>query len=594
MQHEPVDPKTGSHPKVNFDRHRAIKGELSQLADPLKREQVIDAVIQRTVEATLESVGSECLFLIEDTLYQEQQRLKKSKRSLLFKGYTARRNERDRKFYQGIRAQIAEFRPGVLPQEKQKEILTQLVRHFAEEICGNFSPRMYDLAIFMVPWFFSWLLNAISLKKLVPWGMSESLATRLRIVGEVDALQKFSKEGTLLMVPTHLSNIDSLLIGWIIHLMSLPPFAYGAGLNLFSNPALAFSMSRLGAYTVDRKKNSELYKNTLKSYSTEILKHGIHSIFFPGGGRSRNGALENHLKLGLLSTALQAQIENAQKCQQESLALKKIYVVPVVMSYHFVFEAPGLIEEYLEQSGKYRFSPIDGNDVLPVLGTLKFFWKLFSSRSEIYVRIGKAMDVLGNLVDEQGQSLGPHGIPIDLNAWLTTRGELKSVADRDIHYTQLLGESISKAYHRENVVLSSHAVAFVLFQILRKQYPHFDLYKILRLSPMQRSVPYEKYLEHAGLFYQELIQAEKQGRLKLSDSLKCGDVRLWVEEGIRQLGLFHSNAVVVLEDQVISTHDMNLLYYYRNRLTGYGFGRLDLKDSKTQFFGEQDEKGFLV
>jgi glycerol-3-phosphate O-acyltransferase len=99
--------------------------------------------------------------------------------------------------------------------------------------------------------------------------MSESLATRLRIVGEVDQLQKLSKKGTILMVPTHLSNIDSILVGWVLHLMNLPPFAYGAGLNLFSNPMLAFSMSRLGAYTVDRQKSSALYKATLKNYSTE-------------------------------------------------------------------------------------------------------------------------------------------------------------------------------------------------------------------------------------------------------------------------------------------------------------------------------------
>src|SRR6185436_15185158 len=101
--------------------------------------------------------------------------------------------------------------------------------------------------------------------------MTQSLQSRLHILGEVPSLQKLAKKGTILLVPTHQSNIDSVLIGYVIYLMSLPPFAYGAGLNLFTNPVLSFFMSRLGSYTVDRQKNNTIYKEVLKNYSTEIL-----------------------------------------------------------------------------------------------------------------------------------------------------------------------------------------------------------------------------------------------------------------------------------------------------------------------------------
>src|SRR6202022_4555136 len=124
-------------------------------------------------------------------------------------------------------------------------------------------------------------------------------------------------------------------------LMSLPPFAYGAGLNLFSNPVLSFFMSRLGSYTVDRQKTNSIYKQTLKNYSTRILREGIHSIFFPGGGRSRSGAIESKVKLGLLGTGLEAQIENLKSGKPNP----KIFVVPMDMSYHFVLEAGSLIED---------------------------------------------------------------------------------------------------------------------------------------------------------------------------------------------------------------------------------------------------------
>jgi glycerol-3-phosphate O-acyltransferase len=44
----------------------------------------------------------------------------------------------------------------------------------------------------------------------------------------------------------------------------------------------------------------------LKEYSTVLLEHGYHSLFFPGGTRSRSGGVERRLKLGLLGTALAA------------------------------------------------------------------------------------------------------------------------------------------------------------------------------------------------------------------------------------------------------------------------------------------------
>ena len=66
----------------------------------------------------------------------------------------------------------------------------------------------------------------------------------------------------------------------------LPPTTYGAGKNLFTNPFISFFMRNLGAYRVDRRLRFELYKDVLKEYSTVLLEHGYHSLFFPGGTRS--------------------------------------------------------------------------------------------------------------------------------------------------------------------------------------------------------------------------------------------------------------------------------------------------------------------
>jgi glycerol-3-phosphate O-acyltransferase len=582
-----IDPRTGSHPTVRFEHHPAVRGEIYNLDDRSYRESVVDEVVKRTLQ---DVQRQDPRLLLEETLYHERSRLRKSRASWLTSPYIANRNTHDRNFIRSIQSGMKHS----IGLEDHRRLLEQYSEHFGTEICGNFEPKVYDFAIRAVPWMFSWLLNAASVKRIMPIGMSESLSTRLKVVGEVDHLQKLAQKGTILMVPTHLSNIDSILIGYVIHLMSLPPFAYGAGLNLFSNPILGFSMSRLGAYTVDRQKVSGLYKSALKNYSTTILKRGIHSIFFPAGGRVRSGAIESHLKLGLLGTSIQAQIERFK----ENHPNPNIYVVPMVMNYPFVFEASSLIEDYLEQAGKHRFMPHDGGEQFLLLNVMKFFWKLFSSRSEMWIRIGKPMDVFGNFVDENGISMGPNGTSIDTRRWLMSEGELKPVPQRDREYTQILGEKISERYHAENVVLSSHLVAFSLFQVLRRQYPGLDLYRFLRLSEEQRMVPMDKFYEEANRCYSMIKKAVDSGRLHFSHTLQCGDVKIWVEDGIRQLGLFHDAKVVkVVGDEMasaITTEDMNLLYYYRNRLTGYGFGKLDEASQSRNIFGETDEKGFLV
>jgi len=582
-----IDPRTGSHPSVRFEHHPAVRGEIYRLDDRSYRQSIIDEVVARTLQ---DVQYQDPRLLLEETLYHERMRLRKSRAHWLTSPYIAARNQRDRDFIRSIRSGLR----NTVGLEDYRHLLENYTDHFGSEICGNFEPKVYDFAIRAVPWMFSWLLNAASLKRILPWGMSESLNTRLKVVGEVDHLQRLAEKGTILMVPTHMSNIDSILIGYVIHLMSLPPFAYGAGLNLFTNPILGFAMSRLGAYTVDRQKVSGLYKSSLKNYSTAILKRGIHSIFFPAGGRVRSGAIESRLKLGLLGTALQAQIER----YQENHPNPNIYIVPMVMSYPFVFEASSLIEDYLEQAGKHRFMPNDGAEPFVLFNVIRFFWKLFSSRSELWVRIGKPMDVFGNFVDENGISIGPNGTSVDPRRWLMSEGELKTVPQRDREYTQILGEKISTRYHAENVVLSSHLVAFSLFQVLRKQYPQLDLFRFLRLAEAQRMVPMDRFYEEAERCCAMIKKAANSGKLHLSHTLQCGDVKIWVEDGVRQLGLFHDAKVakIVTHDSAaaITTDDMNLLYYYRNRLTGYGFGKLDEASQSRDIFGETDEKGFLV
>ncbi len=578
---------SGSHPIVRFERIPIVKGPLSRFNGA--REQILNDVVSRT---TQEFSKAPLDLVLGEALYAERMRLKRNRPNV----FTKHRHKGDRALWNQVQGGLV--RPSA--QADRKALLDRVVRHYAEEIGGHFSDRIYQFATHAVPFGFNWMLNAASLKHFMPWGLTQALDQRLRILGEVPHLQALARKGTILMVPTHQSNVDSILIGYLIYLMSLPPFSYGAGLNLFSNPALSFFMSNLGTYTVDRAKRNEVYIHTLKNYSTRILREGVHSIFFPGGGRARSGAIEKKLKLGLLGTALDAQIENYKLGKPNP----NIYVVPMVVSYHFVLEASSLIEDYLAEAGKHRFIMMDDESWQPAK-VAGFFWKFFKGQSGVSVRIGKPLDVFGNFVDEEGRSIGPNGTIIDPSRWLKTGGELKSVPQRDHEYTRALGDRIVDRFHRENVVLTSHLAAFVFFEALRDRYPDLDLYRFLRLSHEQRSLPYSEFMQKAERQHERLLDAEKRGELHLSEELHTQNIEAWVQDGIRQLGLLHEAAVMKVGDGAVWTEDMNLLYYYRNRLTGYslsnmaeppGFGLSGLSGpgGPGGMRGQHDAKGFLV
>lgn len=543
-----------------------------------KRAQILSHVIQQTMQDFSSSKSLE--LVLGEALYSERVRLKREHGNI----FTKKRLKNDRILWNQIQGGLLQSSA----QADRKTILRSVISHYAEEIGGHFDPRVYHFATRAVPFGFSWLLNAASVQRFLPWGMTQSLEQRLRIVGEVPALQNLSKKGTVLLVPTHQSNLDSILIGYIIYLMGLPPFAYGAGLNLFSNPVLSFFMGNLGAYTVDRKKSNAIYKQTVKNYSTSILNEGVHSIFFPGGGRSRSGAVESKLKLGLMGTALEAQI-NGMKSGKPN---PNIYIVPMVMSYHFVLEASSLIEDYLAEAGKHRYIIMDDESWQPTK-VANFFWKLFKSTSTVTVRIGKPLDVFGNFVDEEGRSIGPNGTIIDPKRWLTSGGNLSQDQQRDQEYTRQLGEVLVERFHRENTVLTSHAVAFAYFEALRKRYPELDLFRFLRLSQEQRAIQFEEFMGEAERLHSRLLDMERRGELYLSDELKLCKLQEWVSDGMTELGLLHEAAVVKRVEGAIWSEDMNLLYYYRNRLAGYGLSLLARPREVHGKPGSNDPKGFL-
>jgi glycerol-3-phosphate O-acyltransferase len=530
------------------------------------RKEFIEEVTEKAIERIrhIRPSRKQLLDELEATIYREQNRLKRNRwrvdPSDEAKFFTNLKNE-----LLVIKTKSAEESAG-----KEDELLYRLVHRYSNEIAGNFKPSQYKFAREVIQFFFSRLLNGARIKKFGGFFRSRyTLRDKIHIVGKVKMLRKLATKGTVVMVPTHFSNLDSILIGWVIHSLGLPAFIYGAGLNLFNIKILAYFMNSLGAYKVDRRKKNLPYLETLKMYSTLALQKGAHSLFFPGGTRSRSGMIEKQLKLGLLSTAVEAQRNLYLSNDPES---KKLFIVPVTLNYHFVLEAPDLIEDYLQVKGQDRFFPEQDN--YGSFQLLRFLMKFFTKGSSISVSIGPGLDVMGNYVDGDGNSLDNQNRIIDCRDYFKTNGVVTEDPQRENEYTRMLSHRIVKEYHVINRVFASHLVAFVAFQMWQKKYSKLDLFSFLRLPEDELEIDYEEFKAVFKKIRKEIYRLKDEGKINHASHLK-GDADLVIKRGLDNVGIFHILRPLVRNKKGnIITHELPLLYYYQNRMMGYDLEKL--------------------
>jgi len=529
-----------------------------------KRKAFVEEVIQKATQRIQNnSHAVEALIdEIEFTMYAEKNRIKNNPWKV--------DPEDESPFWDNVKAELLNIAKA---PEAQKEpmalaLLKSIVGRYAEEIAGNFKRSRYKVARSIVTFFFSRLLNASRMKKLRARITGKlTLQDKIHITGQVDQLRQLAKNGTVVMVPTHFSNIDSVLVGWIIHILGLPAFIYGAGLNLFNLRIFAYFMNSLGAYKVDRRKKNPIYLETLKTYSIEAIKDRCHSLFFPGGTRSRSGQIETGLKLGLLGTAIEAQRQLYMKNPDNEL--NKIFIVPVVLNYHFVLEAPTLIREYLKQQGQERYYT-ESDRYTTSYKLFRFMVQFFTKGSDISLSIGKAMDLFGNYVDNEGRSFDTAGRPIDTREYFMSNGQINHNQQREDEYTRMLAKHIVKEYYKNNRVFSSHLVAFTAFEMFFRRHRQLDLYDFLRLPAEDQVLPYEAFKEQVAKLQNILFDWYDQGKLKLA--LHMGkSVDEVIEHGLANVGMYHTLRPLkrTNKDQIVS-QDLVNLYYYHNRLMGYG------------------------
>lgn len=463
-------------------------------------------------------------------------------------------------------ADVAVISDEVEKRSAYLDLLKNVTGRYTEEIVGYFDKKTFLFMRRSLTWFFNRLLNSIAIGK---GRARKRILQKLLVKGEVETARSLMKEGVLVIVPTHFSNLDSPLVGYAIDTFTgMPSFSYGAGLNLFNFGFAAYFMNRLGAYKIDRRKKNPIYLEVLKTMSTLSLSQGVNTIFFPGGTRSRSGALEEKLKLGLLGTVIEAQRLIFQQGKTT-----KIFIAPLILSYHFVLEAQPLVDNYLRKLDKKKYRQFRKKG-LALWDMLKFIWYLFSKSNEIVLSFGKPMDVVGNLVDAHGNSYDQYGNLIHLQEYFYKDGVVSLDLQRESEYTKMFSRQIVDRFHKDNIVLSSHVMAFAAFEFLKNRNPKLDLYGILRLTPREFTFPSVQLANVVQQLLDRLKVMEQNGEIKLMENLWSG-VQEVMEDGIEKLGTYHFLKPLRFKRKGdIVSDNFHLLYYYHNRLENYGLDKV--------------------
>ncbi|MBL7684831.1 MAG: 1-acyl-sn-glycerol-3-phosphate acyltransferase, partial [Deltaproteobacteria bacterium] len=171
--------------------------------------------------------------------------------------------------------------------------------------------------------------------KVLSWAFQHVYEGLIIDEAGLNRLRQVARNYPIVLVPSHRSHVDYLLLSYIFyeHNLSMPIIAAGANLSFWP---MGHLFRKSGAYFIRRTfGNDRLYPLLFKAYVKTLLHEGYYQEFFIEGTRSRTGKLEKP-KTGMLSMFLE--------CFEEGSA-EDIYFIPIAINYEKVFEEGSYAEE---------------------------------------------------------------------------------------------------------------------------------------------------------------------------------------------------------------------------------------------------------
>jgi len=184
---------------------------------------------------------------------------------------------------------------------------------------------------------------------------------RVRI-GTVDqALGQIDPRATVIFVMNHRSNMDYVLVTWLVAGRSTISYAVGEWARVWPLSRLIRAM---GAYFIRRGSRNTLYRRVLARYVQLITADGVTQAIFPEGGLSLDGRV-GAARMGLLSYIVQGFDPGG----------RDVVFVPVGLAYDRVLEDRLLTEAQATGIRRFRARPLT-----IAAFTLRLLWRILRGR----------------------------------------------------------------------------------------------------------------------------------------------------------------------------------------------------------------------
>jgi glycerol-3-phosphate O-acyltransferase len=249
-------------------------------------------------------------------------------------------------------------------------------RRYAREIVPGFSATLY-----------------FGIATRAAKGLSR-LLYRVR-VGRVDnQLRQLDPRATVVFVMNHRSNVDYVLITWLVADRTALSYAVGEWARVWPLSAMIRAM---GAYFIRRGSRNALYRKVLARHVQMATKEGTTQAIFPEGGLSLDGRLQS-ARMGLLSYI----VEGFEPQDRD------VVFLPVGLAYDRVLEDRVLVEAAKSQTRRFRNRPF-----WVARHALWFLWQRAWGRTKGF-----------------GTAAAAFGAPISLRSYLAAGGTVEGLGER--------------------------------------------------------------------------------------------------------------------------------------------------------------------
>ena len=95
--------------------------------------------------------------------------------------------------------------------------LREIVARYARDVAGNFDPRVYKFASRTIAPLIGMLMSPMQTVRHLGSAFDlRALDGRVVVNGPIGTIRSLTEKGTVIYVPTHLSNLDSVVFGFAL------------------------------------------------------------------------------------------------------------------------------------------------------------------------------------------------------------------------------------------------------------------------------------------------------------------------------------------------------------------------------------------